>query len=39
MRIRLKNLEIRITKRWYGFFRSRIINAFSVGFVHFVKRG
>jgi len=38
VRLELGKYEIRITKHWYGLYRSRVIGAFSLGFIHFIRK-
>jgi len=39
MRLKLGKYEIRITKYWYGLYRCKVIRAFSLGFVHIIRKG
>jgi len=38
MRLQLGKYEIRITKYWYGLYRCKVIRAFSLGFIHFIRK-
>lgn len=38
LRLQTSNYVIRITKYWYGLYRCKVIRAFSLGFIHFIRK-
>jgi hypothetical protein len=38
MNLDIGNYQIRITKYWYGLYRCKVIRAFSLGFLHFIRK-
>ena len=38
MKLHTRNYEIRLTKYWYGLYHCEVIRAFSLGFLHFIRK-
>lgn len=38
MRLQTGKYELRITKYWYGLYHCKVIRAFSLGFIHFIRK-